>query len=104
LCAIAKLESHLVVGCWIMLGTVRLLAAPVVWLLAPLPALLICTAALFVPPLPCSAKLESLVGALLERTKAPCMQCMKDAGEEDMGQGGCNQQQGQSWQAGDCLL
>ncbi|KAF6257713.1 heat shock protein Hsp70C [Scenedesmus sp. NREL 46B-D3] len=26
------------------------------------------------------AKLESLVGALLERTKSPCMQCMKDAG------------------------
>eukprot|EP00882_Tetradesmus_deserticola_P000744 GHRQ01000812.1.p1 GENE.GHRQ01000812.1~~GHRQ01000812.1.p1 ORF type:complete len:666 (+),score=375.37 GHRQ01000812.1:203-2200(+) len=26
------------------------------------------------------AKLESLVGGLLERTKAPCMQCMKDAG------------------------
>ncbi|WIA42182.1 hypothetical protein OEZ86_009446 [Tetradesmus obliquus] len=26
------------------------------------------------------AKLESLVGSLLERTKAPCLQCMKDAG------------------------
>ncbi|KAF8059743.1 Heat shock 70 kDa protein [Scenedesmus sp. PABB004] len=26
------------------------------------------------------AKLESLVGDLLERTKAPCIQCMKDAG------------------------
>lgn len=29
---------------------------------------------------PCSAKLETLVGSLLERTKAPCIQCMKDAG------------------------
>lgn len=28
----------------------------------------------------CSAKLETLVGSLLERTKAPCIQCMKDAG------------------------
>jgi hypothetical protein len=28
----------------------------------------------------CSAKLETLVGSLLERTKAPCTQCMKDAG------------------------
>lgn len=27
-----------------------------------------------------SAKLEGLVGQLLERTKAPCQQCMKDAG------------------------
>jgi len=26
------------------------------------------------------AKLETLVGSLLERTKAPCLQCMKDAG------------------------
>lgn len=30
--------------------------------------------------MPCSAKLETLVGSLLERTKAPCIQCMKDAG------------------------
>jgi hypothetical protein len=43
--------------------------------------LLLCLSCRFCFFVLCSAKLESLVGALLERTKAPCMQCMKDAGE-----------------------